>query len=82
MLLGELLRKYPVPQVVPQEQTNKPEDDKATGSKNDSKTDAAPVTIKQEPMDTNTNDSVNSQTQVIKQEPSSGPPEKKSKLNN
>lgn len=82
MLLGELLRKFPIPQAVPQEQANKPEEEKSAGSnKNDPKADA-PVTIKQEPMDTNTNEhSVNSQTQ-IKQEPSSGPPEKKLKLNN
>lgn len=81
MLLGDLLRKFPIPQALPQEQTNKPDDDKATGNKNDGKNDTAP-TIKQEPMDTNTSDSIMSQIQ-IKQEPSTGPPEsKKSKLNN
>lgn len=70
MLLGELLRKFPIPQALPQEAANKPDEDKAAGNKSDGKTDA---TIKQEPMDTNTNDSVSSQTQ----EASSGPPEKK-----
>lgn len=80
MLLGDLLRKYPIPQAMPQEQGNKPDEDKTTGSKNDGKADATLV-IKQEPMDTNTNDSVASHTQ-IKQEPSTGPPEKKSRHNN
>lgn len=79
MLLGELVRKFPVPQALPQEQTAKPDEDKTAGSKSDGKADAAPV-IKQEPMDTNTNDSVSSQIQ-IKQEPT-GPPEKKTKINN
>lgn len=65
---------------MPADQANKPDEDKTTSNKNDSKTEATP-TIKQEPMDTNTNDSVSSQIQ-IKQEPSSSPPEKKSKLNN
>lgn len=76
MLLGELVRKFPVPQALPQEQAVKPDEDKTAGSKSDGKNDATPV-IKQEPMDTNTNDSVSSQAQ-IKQEP----PEKKAKLNN
>lgn len=81
MLLGELLRKFPIPQALPQqEQVTKPEDEKTEGSKTEGKTEAT-ATIKQEPMDTNTNDSVNSQPQ-IKQEPTSGPPEKKSKLSN
>lgn len=79
MLLGELLRKYPIPQAMPQEHANKPDEDKATGNKSDVKAEPT-ATIKQEPMDTNTNDSVSSQPQ-IKQELSS-PPEKKPKLNN
>lgn len=78
MLMGELLRKFPIPQAVPQEQANKPDEDKAAGSKGNDKVDSQAVVIKQEPLDTNTND--NSQVQ-IKQEPSSGPPEKKLKLN-
>lgn len=77
MLLGELLRKFPIPQATPADQTSKP--DETANIKTGAKTDATP-TIKQEPMDTNTNDSVSSQIQ-IKQEPS-GPPEKKAKLNN
>jgi mediator of RNA polymerase II transcription subunit 6 len=80
MLLGELLRKFPIPQAMPADQANKPDEDKTASNKNESKSEPAP-TIKQEPMDTNTNDSVSSQIQ-IKQEPSSGPPEKKPKLNN
>lgn len=79
MLLGELVRKFPVPQALPQEQVNKTDqEEKSTGAnKNDVTTTA--VTVKQEPMDTNTNDSGMIQ---IKQEPSSGvPPEKKLKLN-
>jgi hypothetical protein len=80
MLLGELLRKFPIPQAISADQANKPDDDKASGVKSEGKSDATP-TIKQEPMDTNTNDSVSSQIQ-IKQEPLSGPPEKKPKLNN
>lgn len=79
MLLGELLRKFPIPQALPQEQASKPDEDKSNSNKNDGKADAS-VAIKQEPMDTNTNDSVISQPQ-IKQEPITGPPEKKSKLN-
>lgn len=79
MLLRELLRKFPIPQAAPADLPNKPEEDKNAGSKTDGTTDAAP-TIKQEPMDTNTNDSVHSQIQ-IKQEPLSGPPEKKPKIN-
>lgn len=79
MLLGELLRKFPIPQAVPADQTSKPDEDKPANVKTEGKTDALP-TIKQEPMDTNTNDSISSQIQ-IKQEPLSGPPEKKSKLN-
>jgi mediator of RNA polymerase II transcription subunit 6 len=80
MLLGELVRKFPVPQAGPPEQPNKTDEDKAvTSTKPDGKAEATPV-IKQEPMDTNTNDSVSSQPQ-IKQEPLSGPPEKKIKLN-
>lgn len=82
MLLGTLLQKFPIPQAAPVDQANKPEEDKApAGSKNDGKADANPVTIKQEPMDQNTNDSSNAQMQ-IKQEPSSGPPEKKLKIAN
>ena len=80
MLLRELLRKFPIPQAAPADQPNKPEEDKNAGSKTDSKIDAA-VTIKQEPMDTNTNDSTHLQIQ-IKQEPSSGPLEKKLKSSN
>lgn len=80
MLLGELVRKFPVPQALPQDQTAKPDEDKAPGIKNEGKADATPVTS-QEPMDTNTNDSVSSQIQ-IKQEPMTGPQEKKTKLNN
>jgi len=89
MLLGEMVRKFPIPQAPPQEQANRPEaEDRsaqgstgAAGNKNDGKTDATPTTnIKQEPMDTSTNDSGMIQ---IKQEPSSGtPPEKKLKLSN
>lgn len=81
MLLGELVRKFPVPQAGPPEQSAKTDEEKAaaSASKADGKTDSAPV-IKQEPMDTNTNDSVSSQPQ-IKQEPLAGPPEKKIKLN-
>lgn len=79
MLLGDLLRKFPIPQALPQEQASKADDDKATGSKSDGKNDATPA-IKQEPIDTNTSDSIGSQIQ-IKKEPSVGPPEKKSKLN-
>lgn len=85
MLLGTLLQKFPIPQAAPVEQANKPDDDKTTtGSKNDGKTDATPVTIKQEPMDPSTNDGTNTQIPAsqIKQEPSSGPPEKKMKINN
>lgn len=77
MLLGELMRKFPIPQNPAQEQTSKVDDEKI-GSKSDAKAEAT-VTIKQEPMDTN--DIVTLQ-QTIKQEPISGPPEKKSKLNN
>lgn len=82
MLLGTLLQKFPIPQAAPVEPTNKPEET-AAASKNDGKTDANPVTIKQELMDSNTNDSGNPQIPVqIKQEPSSGPPEKKIKIAN
>lgn len=80
MLLGDLLKKFPIPQAIPQEQVGKPDEDKEGGGKNDGKSDPK-VSIKQEPMDTNTNDSIISQTH-IKQEPLSGPPEKKSKANN
>lgn len=83
MLLGTLLQKFPIPQAAPVEPTNKPEEDKPNaGSKNDGKNDANPLTIKQEPMDPNTNDSSSQQIPAsqIKQEPSSGPPEKKMKI--
>lgn len=80
MLLRKLHEKFPVPHAQPQDQPAKADEGATTGSKNETKTDATP-NIKQEPMDTNTNDSVSSQVQ-IKQEPSSGPPEKKTKLNN
>lgn len=75
MLLGELLRTFPIPQNFPSEAVKSDEDK----TKNDGKTDA-PVTVKQEPIDTtSTNDAMHLQTQ-IKQEPT-GPPEKKSKMN-
>ena len=82
MLLGEMVRKFPIPQALPQqEQVNKPEaeDKSASGSKNDGKSDVTPViNIKQEPMDTS-----ESGMAQIKQEPLSGAPsEKKLKLNN
>jgi len=76
MLLGELLRKFPIPQNFPQDAPNnnnnnsKPDEDK-TNNKADGKTDATVPTIKQEPMETNSDEIVN-----IKQEPS----EKKMKL--
>lgn len=80
MLLGELVRKFPVPQAGPPEQSSKTDEDKAASTaKSEGKAEATP-NIKQEPMDTNTNDSVSSQPQ-IKQEPLAGPPEKKLKLN-
>jgi hypothetical protein len=78
MLLGELLRKFPIPQAAPADQPTKPEEDKSSANKAAS-TEQAP-TIKQEPIDSNTNDSMSSQIQ-IKQEILSGPPEKKPKLN-
>lgn len=69
LLLSELLKKFPVPQVLP-EQQNKPDDDKSSVTTNKNETNSTPVQIKQEPVDET------SQTQ-IKQEP----PEKKMKIN-
>lgn len=80
MLLSELLRKFPVPQIAPEQ--SKPEEEKTSTatSKTDANKNDTKVTIKQEPIDetvSNTNNvaPVNNNVQ-IKQEP----PEKKMKM--
>ncbi|XP_070502599.1 mediator of RNA polymerase II transcription subunit 6 [Chironomus tepperi] len=79
ILLGELLRKFPVPQIAPE--PNKPEEDKnSTSNKADAnKNDPSKVTIKQEPVDevvSNNNSTATVPNVQIKQEPS----EKKMKM--
>jgi len=75
-LLGELLRKFPVPQIAPDQ--NKPEE--APSNKADTnKNDTTKVTIKQEPVDevvSNNNSTTAVPNVQIKQEP----PEKKTKM--
>lgn len=73
-MLGELLRKFPVPQIAPDQ--NKPEE--APSNKADTnKNDTTKVTIKQEPVDEVVSNSTTAVPNVqIKQEP----PEKKMKM--
>lgn len=73
------MRKFPVPQIAPEQ--NKPEEDKnSTSNKADaSKNDTTKVTIKQEPVDevvSNNNSTAAVPNVQVKQEP----PEKKMKL--
>lgn len=70
MLLMELSKKFPVPQIPLPEQRL----EETAANRSEANKPAETVNIKQEPVETN---SSNSQTQN-----SSGPPEKKIKLNN